>query len=211
MATVCMGYAGNVTIFSHRIVPPGLTRHWASPHSTVHRAGASSLATFKYAVIPYRGHYSSVAPTPILSDHDSKAIQDTLEGLRLMSLLKCVHFLLLLLLLTAVLPMLNSRVPPACPSSPALPLPAIQTRLWTRRPPAPPEINSRDIEIRVFTHRSFAARPTHVFEDSPEDPSPDNEQLSVFFRNHSLSPPSPLTILLLAPKGSNMSAIKYSA
>jgi ribonuclease-3 len=31
--------------------------------------------------------------------------------------------------------------------------------------------------MRVFTHRSFAARPTHVFEDSPEDPSPDNEQL----------------------------------
>lgn len=30
--------------------------------------------------------------------------------------------------------------------------------------------------MRVFTHRSFAARPTHVFEDSPEDPSPDNEQ-----------------------------------
>jgi hypothetical protein len=32
--------------------------------------------------------------------------------------------------------------------------------------------------MRVFTHRSFAARPTHVFEDSPEDPSPDNEQFS---------------------------------
>jgi ribonuclease-3 len=31
--------------------------------------------------------------------------------------------------------------------------------------------------MRIFTHRSFAARPTHVFEDSPEDPSPDNEQL----------------------------------
>jgi ribonuclease-3 len=30
--------------------------------------------------------------------------------------------------------------------------------------------------MRIFTHRSFAARPTHVFEDSPEDPSPDNEQ-----------------------------------
>lgn len=116
--------------------PPASHATRASPHSTVHRAGASSLATFKYAVIPYRGHYSSVAPTPILSDHDSKAIQDTLEGLRLMSLLKCVHFLFLLI---AVLPMLNSRVPPTCPSSPALPLPAIQTRLWTRRSPASPE------------------------------------------------------------------------
>jgi len=43
--------------------------------------------------------------------------------------------------------------------------------------PLLPKINSRDVELRIFTHRSFAARPTHVFEDSPEDPSPDNEQL----------------------------------
>jgi len=43
--------------------------------------------------------------------------------------------------------------------------------------PRLPEIESADIEMRIFTHRSFAARPTHVFEDSPEDPSPDNEQL----------------------------------
>lgn len=42
--------------------------------------------------------------------------------------------------------------------------------------PTLPTIESADIEMRVFTHRSFAARPTHVFEDSPEDPSPDNEQ-----------------------------------
>ena len=41
--------------------------------------------------------------------------------------------------------------------------------------------------MRVFTHRSFAARPTHVFEDSPEDPSPDNEQFSPV--SLSLSPP----------------------
>ncbi|KAI9467132.1 ribonuclease III [Lactarius psammicola] len=43
--------------------------------------------------------------------------------------------------------------------------------------PILPKIESGDIEMRVFTHRSFAARPTHVFEDSPDDPSPDNEQL----------------------------------
>lgn len=43
--------------------------------------------------------------------------------------------------------------------------------------PRLPKIESGDIAMRVFTHRSFAARPTHVFEDSPEDPSPDNEQL----------------------------------
>ncbi|KAI0053691.1 ribonuclease III [Auriscalpium vulgare] len=43
--------------------------------------------------------------------------------------------------------------------------------------PALPPIRSDDLRLRVFTHRSFAARPTHVFEDSPDDPSPDNEML----------------------------------
>ncbi|KAH9077049.1 ribonuclease III [Lactarius deliciosus] len=43
--------------------------------------------------------------------------------------------------------------------------------------PILPKIESGEIEMRVFTHRSFAARPTHVFEDSSDDPSPDNEQL----------------------------------
>ncbi|KIJ69882.1 hypothetical protein HYDPIDRAFT_171840 [Hydnomerulius pinastri MD-312] len=42
-------------------------------------------------------------------------------------------------------------------------------------PPLPP-INSTLIETQVFTHRSFYARPNHVFEDHPEDPSPDNEK-----------------------------------
>ncbi|KAI9453113.1 ribonuclease III domain-containing protein [Russula earlei] len=42
--------------------------------------------------------------------------------------------------------------------------------------PPLPKINSSGIEMRAFTHRSFAARPAHVFEDSPDDPSPDNEQ-----------------------------------
>jgi len=28
----------------------------------------------------------------------------------------------------------------------------------------------------VFTHRSYFARPTHIFEDHPNDPSPDNEK-----------------------------------
>ena len=65
--------------------------------------------------------------------------------------------------------------------------------------PLLPKINSRDIEMRVFTHRSFAARPTHIFEDSPEDPSPDNEQFSpVPFDNHCLLS-RPLTDLLLPP------------
>jgi hypothetical protein len=60
--------------------------------------------------------------------------------------------------------------------------------------------------MRVFTHRSFAARPTHVFEDSPEDPSPDNEQFSPV----SLRLFPPLTICYYS-KGLNMSAIRSLA
>ena len=50
-----------------------------------------------------------------------------------------------------------------------------------RRPEFPnglpplPEIHSDQLRLQVFTHRSFYARPTHVFEDMPDDPSPDNE------------------------------------
>jgi dsRNA-specific ribonuclease len=29
--------------------------------------------------------------------------------------------------------------------------------------------------LQVFTHRSYYARPTQIFEDPPDDPSPDNE------------------------------------
>ncbi|KAI6163203.1 ribonuclease III domain-containing protein [Pisolithus thermaeus] len=42
--------------------------------------------------------------------------------------------------------------------------------------PALPPIHSKDIECQVFTHRSYHARPNHVFEDHPRDPSPDNEK-----------------------------------
>ncbi|KAJ7167680.1 ribonuclease III domain-containing protein [Mycena filopes] len=42
--------------------------------------------------------------------------------------------------------------------------------------PALPQIQRDDIRLRVFTHRSYYARPTHVFEDLPHDPSPDNEK-----------------------------------
>ncbi|KAG6856785.1 hypothetical protein H0H87_000753 [Tephrocybe sp. NHM501043] len=42
--------------------------------------------------------------------------------------------------------------------------------------PPLPSIHSRDIEQKVYTHRSYYARPTHVFEDHPSDPSPDNEK-----------------------------------
>ncbi|KAI0353098.1 ribonuclease III [Trametes cingulata] len=43
--------------------------------------------------------------------------------------------------------------------------------------PPLPEIHSEALRLQVFTHRSFYARPTHVFEDMPDDPSPDNESL----------------------------------
>ncbi|KAI0032950.1 ribonuclease III domain-containing protein [Vararia minispora EC-137] len=43
-------------------------------------------------------------------------------------------------------------------------------------PELPPILNP-EIHNRVFTHRSLFARPTHVFEDLPNDPAPDNEML----------------------------------
>ncbi|KAI0700620.1 ribonuclease III domain-containing protein [Cytidiella melzeri] len=43
--------------------------------------------------------------------------------------------------------------------------------------PPLPKIKSDELRKQVFTHRSYFARPTHVFEDSPYDPSPDNEML----------------------------------
>ncbi|KAH9970967.1 ribonuclease III domain-containing protein [Lactifluus volemus] len=42
--------------------------------------------------------------------------------------------------------------------------------------PPLPTIHSRRILQRIFTHRSLSKRP-RAFEDSPNDPSPDNEQL----------------------------------
>lgn len=39
-----------------------------------------------------------------------------------------------------------------------------------------PDIQSPDIKLQVFTHRSFYARSAHVFEDHVDDPSPDNEK-----------------------------------
>ncbi|KAF8897912.1 ribonuclease III domain-containing protein, partial [Infundibulicybe gibba] len=42
--------------------------------------------------------------------------------------------------------------------------------------PPLPDIKSPNIERQVFTHRSLHARPTHVFEDRSDDPSPDNEK-----------------------------------
>ncbi|KAG7447587.1 ribonuclease III [Guyanagaster necrorhizus] len=43
--------------------------------------------------------------------------------------------------------------------------------------PPLPDIKDDNIRIQVFTHRSFFARPVHIFEDHPNDLSPDNEKL----------------------------------
>ena len=42
-------------------------------------------------------------------------------------------------------------------------------------PPPLPTIRDAALLRQVFTHRSLHARPTHMFEDPPDDPSPDNE------------------------------------
>ncbi|KAH7887466.1 ribonuclease III [Phlebopus sp. FC_14] len=53
----------------------------------------------------------------------------------------------------------------------------LHPKFTTENPfPALPPINDEHIETRVFTHRSYFARPNHVFEDDLDDPSPDNEK-----------------------------------
>ncbi|KAJ3485269.1 hypothetical protein NLJ89_g11915 [Agrocybe chaxingu] len=42
--------------------------------------------------------------------------------------------------------------------------------------PPLPEIRSQAIKLQVYTHRSYYARPNHIFEDTPDDLSPDNEK-----------------------------------
>ena len=54
--------------------------------------------------------------------------------------------------------------------------------------PPLPEILSEQLRLQVFTHRSFFARPTHVFEDMPDDPSPDNEMYVRLPHYHRASP-----------------------
>ena len=41
--------------------------------------------------------------------------------------------------------------------------------------PPLPAIHNEALRTQVFTHRSYYARPTHIFEDPLDDPSPDNE------------------------------------
>lgn len=42
--------------------------------------------------------------------------------------------------------------------------------------PKLPDIQTPSIRTQIFTHRSFFGRPTHIFEDNPNDLSPDNEK-----------------------------------
>ncbi|KAH7931159.1 ribonuclease III [Leucogyrophana mollusca] len=42
--------------------------------------------------------------------------------------------------------------------------------------PPLPDILDEVVKTQVFTHRSYFARPNHIFEDHPDDPSPDNEK-----------------------------------
>ena len=59
--------------------------------------------------------------------------------------------------------------------------------------PPLPEIRSPELRKQVFTHRSVHARPTAIFEDSLDDPSPDNEMYVRPPRYHHASW-SPLTL-----------------
>ncbi|OBZ70502.1 Ribonuclease 3 [Grifola frondosa] len=59
-------------------------------------------------------------------------------------------------------------------------LPSGRTQLIRRLVPKAcplPDVHSDELRLQIFTHRSFYARPTHIFEDMPDDPSPDNEML----------------------------------
>ncbi|CCL98251.1 uncharacterized protein FIBRA_00245 [Fibroporia radiculosa] len=55
--------------------------------------------------------------------------------------------------------------------------PALKPDLGPDGLPPLPEVKSEQIRLQVYTHRSYYARPTHLFEDLPDDPSPDNEML----------------------------------
>ncbi|EJD53653.1 ribonuclease III [Auricularia subglabra TFB-10046 SS5] len=67
-----------------------------------------------------------------------------------------------------------SSPPPSSPPS-GRPL-YIDPTLPDEIPPLP-EIKSDALRTQVFTHRSYYARPTHLFEDRQDDLSPDNERL----------------------------------
>ena len=123
----------------------------------LHKLGASSLAPFKYPTIIFRRPTHSTAPKRSDQYYDSTVI----EGLRLMSLLKCVHFLLTPSpppLLCSTMTLTGAPRHPACPASspspfpPPPPPPQIQTRVRAHGPPAPPKdqlTRSRDPRLHT--------------------------------------------------------------
>lgn len=60
-------------------------------------------------------------------------------------------------------------------STSQVPIPTMAA-IFTQCPPLPPISDSALLE-RVYTHRSYAARPSNVFEDQPSNPTVDNESL----------------------------------
>lgn len=54
---------------------------------------------------------------------------------------------------------------------------ALRPNISKKDLPPLPEIKDENIRLQVFTHRSFYARQTRLFEDHPDDPSLDNEML----------------------------------
>ncbi|EKM59864.1 uncharacterized protein PHACADRAFT_250636 [Phanerochaete carnosa HHB-10118-sp] len=55
--------------------------------------------------------------------------------------------------------------------------PCLSPHIEPQSLPPLPDIFTEELRRQVFMHRSYYARPTNVFEDSPDDPSPDNEAL----------------------------------
>jgi hypothetical protein len=133
-----------------------LTRHLGVPYSTVlHKLGASSFVPFKYPAILFRrlGHINA----PKLSDSDYSDYS-VVEGLRLMSQLKYVYFLLSSITLPPHMLNTDRRSPPPPPAPrhhPPLrpsPSPQIQTGIWAKWPPNPPKDQlARRRNARVHT------------------------------------------------------------
>jgi len=179
--------------------PPG------RPHSTAHRVGASSLATFKYSAIP-NGRYDPCDDPKVLPDHDTKSIQDTIEGLRLMSLLKCVHFSL-----TDLLPKLNAGVPRRLPLLPSFPPPLVPNPgpnldpMASRSSPRSTRGTSRCASSRTVV--SPPARPTSS-KIRPKIRAPIMSS-SVPVSFDKCLPPADRSGAAVAPKDLSMSAIRY--
>ncbi|KAI5124848.1 hypothetical protein M0805_007282 [Coniferiporia weirii] len=73
----------------------------------------------------------------------------------------------------------SSLPPPADPpqeQSPEQAMVALKPACADGLPPLP-HIQSKDVRLHVFTHRSVYGRSRHDFEDLPNDPAPDNEVL----------------------------------